>query len=62
MKKLKYTAVVVATIQRTITVEVDAEGDEPDVEAEEQAMVQIDREYGGAAEVNVVDLQLHEEG
>ena len=62
MKKLKYTAVVVATIQRTITVEVDAEGDEPDVEAEEQAMLQVDREYGGAAEINVVDLQLHEEG
>lgn len=60
MKKIKYTALVMATIQKSVTVEVDAEGDyedyDPDGEAELEAIAAYEKEHGEANEIEVVAL------
>lgn len=60
MKKIKYTALVMVTIQKSVTVEVDAEADyadyDPDVEAEEAAMRAYIEEHGEPNEIEVVAL------
>lgn len=60
MKKIKYTALVMATVQKSITVEVNAEADyedyDPDVEAEEAAMRAYVAEYGDPNEIEVIAL------
>lgn len=60
MKRIKYTALVMATIQKIVTVEVDAEGAyeayDPDAEAELEAIAAYEKEYGEANEIEVVAL------
>jgi hypothetical protein len=60
VKKIKYTALVMATVQKSVTVEVDAEADyedyDPDVEAEEAAMRAYIEEHGEPTEIEVIAL------